>query len=460
MTDLSPAALLPELALIVGGLACLIGGSFLPRSRQWMARIVALAALGVCVVTAIVALAGPDRTVFGGSYRIDVTTGIVRLAVAGATALVIWLGSDELAGGDRESETYTLQLLAATGAIVLGGTDDLVVLAVGFLITGIPLYGLIGLARDRLSAEATLKTYLVGALLGIVMLLGTVVLTGITGAGGYPALRQLLPAAPGAVVALGAVAVLAGLLFEAGAVPGHFWVPDATQAASVTAAAFLTTVPKIGAVVAVSRLVDVLPDGSHPTVLVGAVAVVTMTVGNLAAYLQTDVRRLLGWSTVSQVGYLLVPAALGLTVGGPALLYYLVGYAVTNLAAFAVVAAEPERRELTAYAGFARARPLLAGCLLVSLLGLVGTPPTAVFVGKLTVASTAAAGGATWLTVALLVNTVVSLYYYLRWLVVVFRPASDAPDTARPRPWATSAAITSAVAAVGLGLAAGPLLSR
>ncbi|GAA2001992.1 NADH-quinone oxidoreductase subunit N [Nakamurella flavida] len=459
MTSLSPAVLLPELVLVAGALACLIGGSFLRRTQQWMARIGAVVALAGSMAAAGVALAGPEQVAFGGSYRTDLTTGIVRLAVAGATLLVIWLGSDELAGSDRESETYTLLLLAATGSMILGGTQDLLVLAVGFLITGIPLYGLIGLARDRLSAEATLKTYLIGALAGIVMLLGIVLLAGLTGTSSYSALTDRLPEAPAAVVILGAVAVLVGLLFEAGAVPGHFWVPDATQASSHTAAAFLTTVPKIGAVVAVARVVDVLPAAAHPTVLVGAVAVVTMTWGNLAAYPQTDARRLLGWSTVSQVGYLLVAAALGLTTGGPALLFYLIGYPVTNLAAFAVVAAEPARRTLADHLGMSRTRPVLAGCLLIALLGLVGTPPTAIFVGKLLVASAAAAGGAAWLTVILLVNTLISLFYYLRWLILVFRSAPDDPGTALVRrPWATGAAVVAAAASVVVGLAAGSLL--
>ncbi len=359
MTDMAPAALLPEIAVILGALAVLIAGSFLPRTRQWVARAIAVGALLASVSATAVAMAGPDRSVFGASYRVDLTTGVVRLIVAGATLLVIWLGSDELAGDDRESETYTLLLLAAAGSMVLGGTDDLLVLAVGFLIASIPLYGLIGLTRDRRSAEATLKTYLIGALLGIVMLLGTVVLTGVTGVSTYPELRELLPAAPTGVVAAGAVAVLAGLMFKAGAVPAHFWVPDATQAASVTAAAFLTTVPKIGAVVAVARLVDTLPVTVHATVLVGVVATLTMTLGNFAAFGQQDARRLLGWSTVSQVGYLLVPAALGL-VAAPVLLFYLGAYAVTNLAAFAVVAAEPTRRGLDDYLGFARDRPVLA----------------------------------------------------------------------------------------------------
>ena len=167
---------------------------------------------------------------------------------------------------------------------------------------------------------------------------------------------------------------------------------------------------------------EALPGGTGAGLLVAVVAVLSMTLGNLAALAQTDPRRLLGWSTVSQVGYLLVPVAVvgGSDLAVPSLLLYLGAYAVTNLGAFAVVAALPDHRDLSGYRGLTRRRPWLAGALLVSLLGLVGTPPTAVFVGKLTTASAAWDGGLPWLAVAVVVNTVLSLVYYLRWLAPVF----------------------------------------
>src|SRR5699024_6127828 len=147
-------------------------------------------------------------------------------------------------------------------------------------------------------------------------------------------------------------------------------------------------------------------------------AVTGMTLGNLAAYWQDDPRRMLGWSTVSQAGYLLVAVVVvhSSELGLPALLVYLASYAVTNIAAFAITAALPERRDLASYRGLAFAHPWLAGALVLALLGLVGTPPTAVFVGKLTVATAAWDGGHAWLAIVLLANTVLSLFYYLRWL--------------------------------------------
>lgn len=462
---MQPLALLPEILLLAGALLALICGSFLPRRRQWVARLIAVAALLGAGAAAGYGLSDVPRAVFDGTFAIDTATGAARMIIVAATLLVVGIGVDELAGDKQESETYALLLLSATGAVVLAGASDLMVLALGFLLGSIPLYGIIGLARSPLAAEAAMKTYLLGALFGITMLLGVTVLYGVAGTSTYAGLAEQLVAAPAPVVAVGAVAVLGGLLFKAGAVPAHFWVPDAAQGAGTTAAAFLTTVPKIGALVAVYRLVDVLPGTIDWALLVAVLAVASMTLGNLAAYAQDDPQRLLGWSTVSQVGYLLVPVAVaGRTdLALPALLLYLAAYAVTNLAAFAVVAAFPARRRLDGYRGLAGSRPWLAGALVVSLLGLVGTPPTAVFVGKLTIASAAWDGGSAWLAVAVLVNTLASLFYYLRWIFPVYGAGEPVERTATgafaPRPWAARAAVTAGVASLVLGVAAGGVLT-
>ena len=456
-----PLLLLPEILLFVGGLAVLLSGSFLPRQRQWVTRVVAASALAGATVAAALDLAGPARTAMDGTFLVDTATGVARVAVAVGTLLVLALASDEVTGTPRESETYALLLFSATGALVLAGANDLLVVAVGFLLASVPLYGLIGIARTPGGAEATMKTYLLGALFGILLLTGVTLLYGVSATTSYDDLGDRLAGAPAGAVAAGVVAVLGGLMFKAGGVPGHFWVPDAAQGAGGAAAAFLTTVPKIGAVVAAYRLVATLPDTLAWTLLVAVLAVASMTVGNLAAYWQNDPRRLLGWSTVSQVGYLLVPVAVAgrSDLALPSLLLYLVGYTVTNLAAFAVTTALPDRRELRDYRGLAQARPWLAGALLVALLGLVGTPPTAVFVGKLTTTAAVWDGGHAWLAVVVFVNTVVSLFYYLRWIAPAYR-RQDSADTAPPpvfvaAPWSATTAVVAAGLSLGLGLGAG-----
>jgi NADH-quinone oxidoreductase subunit N len=454
-----PLLLLPEILLFAGGLAALVGGSFLPRRRQWPSRVIALVALLAATVAAGFGLGGPLAEAFEGTFVIDTATGVARLVVTLATVLVVLLAGDELGGNARESEAYALLLFAATGALVLAGAHDLLVLAVGFLLASIPLYGIIGLARTARAAEAALKTYLIGALFGILLLLGVTLLYGLAGSTTYPEVADTLRAAPSGVVAVGTVAIIGGLMFKAGGVPAHFWVPDAAQGANATAAAFLTTVPKVGALVAVYRVVTMLGETVPAAPLVAAISVLSMTLGNFAAYWQTDPRRLLGWSTVSQLGYLLVPvAAAGHTsLALPSLLFYLTGYAATNLAAFAVTAALPDCRDLDSYTGLARRHPLLAGALVVALLGLVGTPPTAVFVGKLTTATAGWDGGYAWLALALLANSVVSLFYYLRWIVVLYQRGAPggSPQAQDLATSITSGRVAVVASAVSLALGVG-----
>lgn len=455
-----PLLMLPEMLVFGGGLVVLISGSFLARRRQWWARGVAAAALCGAIAVAVVGMAGPDRTAFDGTFAADTATGVARIVVMVGTLLVLAVAAGEIAGSVRESETYALLLFCTAGVMVLAGADDLLVLITGYLLAGIPLYGLIraGALRER-SAEATMKAYLIGALFGIVLMLGVTVLYGISGSTRYDGLAAGLGGAPPAAVAAGLLGVVAGLMFEAGGVPAHFWIPDAAQGANGTAAMFLTTVPKIGALTALYRLVEVLPGKTAWPLLVAVLAVASMTLGNLAAYWQHDPRRLLGWSTISQVGYLLVPIVVAGRTGLalPSLLFYLAGYTLTNSAAFAVSTALPDRRQLDSYRGLAYVRPWLAGALVVALLGLVGTPPTAVFIGKLTTATAAWDGGQAWLAVVVFVNSVVSLFYYLRWIIPSFqRPAEGVRDgVVTAEKWSARTAIVAAGLSLGLGIAAG-----
>lgn len=462
-SGMQPLRMLPEMLIFVGGLLVLICGSFLPRRRQWVTRMMAVAALVLALAASVVAMAGPAGQAFDGTFQVDTATGLVRITAAFATLLVIAVSTDEVAGSTRESEFYALLLFATTGTVVLGGAVDLLVVAVAFLLASIPLYGLIGMVRSRAGAEAALKTYLMGALFGILLLLGVTILIGTASTSMYADLTIRLADTPAAAVAVGFVGVLGGLMFKAGGVPAHFWVPDAAQGSGGATATYLTTIPKIGAVVAIYRLVVAMPETLDWGLLVAVVAVASMTLGNLAAYWQGDPRRLLGWSTVSQVGFLLVPvAAAGRSeLALPSLLLYLAGYTVTNIAAFSVTVALPDRRDLASYQGLGRTHPGLALALLVALLGLVGTPPTVVFVGKLTTATAAWDGGLPWLAVVVFGNTLISLFYYLRWIIPVFRPGegADRASGAVAYSWPCRIAVLASGLSLALGLGSGLLLA-
>lgn len=447
--DKDYVALLPEMILMGGAIIALIGGSFVARHRQWAVTWFAIAAAVASATSAAlqVALASGPSTIFAGTYSLDSSTVVIRILVPLSTVVVLLIDRAESRNSARESETAALLLLAGLGTIILASADDLLIVATGFLLATVPLYALIGLSRTPKAAEATMKTYLLGAIFGVTMLLGVAVLISISGGSLYTELRAALPEAPRAAVALGFVGVLAGLLFKAGAAPAHFWVPDASEGSRTGIAAFVTTVPKLGALVAMARLVEVIPPSVNAPLLVAILAAVSMTLGTLAAFWQSNIRRLLGWSTVGQVGFLLMAIA---AIGGssdarPALLTYLVFYAITNLALFAALGSLPNRDTLTRWQGVGRTHPWIAGVVMVGLLSLVGTPPTVVFAGKVSIFVATWDAGFSWLVVLAAVISVASLFYALRWISPV---VGSPPEAAEP----SSVAIVSAGTAVVLGL--------
>ncbi|MFC4034799.1 NADH-quinone oxidoreductase subunit N [Streptomyces polygonati] len=460
------AALIPEIALVAAAVLGLLAGAWLPRRRQGaVGALAAAACLTGLVATAVTMATGREQTVFSGTFAVDTATGMGRLIVLGALLLVLMMSVEIVRGHKREAEYYVLLLLTAAGTLAMTGADDLLMAFAGYLLASIPAYALAGFAKDAAGTEAAMKYYLVGALLGTVMLVGTALLYAAGHATGYAQLRTALPRASSGLVAVGLVTVLAGPLFKIGGVPAHFWVPDVTDGVPSPVAAYVTTLPKVGGLIAAYRLLhQALPGTGVDWPLVLAVlAAVSMTLGNLTAFFQTSVKRLLAYSTVSQVGYLLMAPAVATRsdLAQRGLLFYLAAYALTNLGAFAVVTELPHAHRLQDYRGLARRRPGLAAVLVVCLLGLVGTPPTGVFLGKLEVFSAAVDGGYTWLAVLAVANTVASLFYYLRWLGPVFGPApADQPPEAQLvlGRWAAATAYAAGGGSLVLGLAAGAVL--
>ncbi|WP_420000655.1 NADH-quinone oxidoreductase subunit N [Streptomyces boninensis] len=457
----NPADLLPEVILAASAVLGLLLGAWLPRHRQWLVGALACAACAAGIVAAAVAAAGDPMTAFYGAFAVDAVTSTSRIVILGGTLIALALSFSAFRADKRESEFYVLLQLASLGALMLAGAQDLLLLAAAYLLASVPAYTLAGFRKDAPGTEGALKYYITGALLGVVMLAGITVLFAAGRASAYPALAEALPTASTALVSVGVVGLLAGVLFKAGAVPGHFWVPDAIQGSAPPVAAFLTTLPKIGALAALYRLAAVpFADTDIPwPALLAVLATASMTLGNLAAFFQTDVKRLLAYSTISQVGYLLLPVAVAVRSDDaqPALLYYLAAYALTNLGAFAVVCALPHAHTLADYRGLLRRHPWLTLSLIVCLLGLLGTPPTAVFLGKLQIFTAAVDGGYAWLAVVAAINTVASLFYYLRWIypAVSGTAAESTKHVVRP---AALLAYAAAAASVALGVAGGPVL--
>ncbi|MFJ9716958.1 NADH-quinone oxidoreductase subunit N [Streptomyces sp. NPDC101213] len=465
--------LVPEIALLGAAVIGLLTGSWLPRRRQWAVAVLAAAAcVAGLAATAFTMATDREQTVFSHAFAVDTATDVGRLVVLAALLLVIGMSVEPVRGHRRETEYWVLLLMTGAGTLALIGANDLLMLFAAYLLASVPAYTLAGFAKDAPGTEAALKYYLMGALLGTTMLAGTAVLFAAGHATLYRELPAALLAAPYGLVAVGLVGVLAGLLFKAGAVPAHFWVPDVTDGALAPVAAYVTTLPKIGGLIAGYRLLHQALSGSdvNRPLLLAILAAATMTLGNLAAFFQTSVKRLLAYSTISQVGYLLMALAVATRtdLAQKSLLFYLAAYAVTNLGAFAVVTELPRAHTLDDYRGLARRRPGLVAVLVVCLLGLVGTPPTGVFLGKLEIFSATVDGGYTWLAALAVANTVASLFYYLRWLAPLFTSTDRAPVTTHTvlGRWAAATAYTAATLSLllgvageaVLGLADGPLL--
>ena len=455
--------LAPQIIVVIGAAVVLVASLFLPHRHQWSGAAAAVLALIGAAGAQVWLLGRSAQLTFSGLWALDGVTGWANVLVFGSTAVAAAMTPEWLRTDRRHGEYYTLLLFGALGASILASTTDLNELVVGLLLTSIVGYVLASYHRSSpTSAEAGMKFFLIGGLTNSLLLIGVVLLYGVAGTTRYGELGgALADADPVALVAATSLVAL-GLAFEIGAVPAHAWLPDVAEGAPAPAAAFLTVVPKIGAVVALARLVAVLPAdlvGWRP--LVAVMAAATMTIGNLAALWQEDVRRLLGWSSVSQAGYaLMAVAAIGrsdLAVG--ALLFFLAAYAVANLAAFGVVIELRGRTRFADYAGLSQRRPWLAAGMALALLSLVGIPPLVGFVGKLQLFVAAMDAGYGWLALLAVVNTVISLFYYLRVAATAYFDPAPAAVPVLGRWAGVSTAVAVGATAVA-GVLSGPLLTR
>lgn len=458
---MQPAAIDFVLILLVGAVVALVVGILLSRRRQIWIAAATLVVLAAAAAAAALHLTAPPGLVFDRSFNVDTPTLWTTLAIMTAGALVVLISAPVFRGDAREAEYYVLLLFSLLGAVMLAGAHDVMEIVLGVLLTSVGSYALVAYRRTSpLAMEALLKYYLFGALTNIGLIYGLILLYGMSGS-------TIVADIPGAMtdgnrvaLAVAAVLVVTGLGFKAGFVPAHFWIPDVYHGTTVPVAAYLSVVPKIAAVLALARLADAFTAAGTVTLapVVAVIAAVTMTLGNIAAFRQSDIRRLLAYSTIAQAGYLLlgVVAVGGSDLALPGLLYYFAAYVAANIGAFAVVAAFG-RVEVPGNFALVRTQPLLAFSMAVALLSLTGIPPLAGFVGKFALFAAALDAGYAWLVVVALINSAISLYPYLRVIAPMFVPAAGAiPVT--PEPLAKGVAIAAAAASVLLGFGAALLV--
>ena len=355
-------------------------------------------------------------------------------------------------------EYYALTLFAICGMMMMAAATDLLVIFIALEVLSLAVYVLTGIRReDPRATEASFKYFLLGAFSSAFFLYGVAFAFALSGSTRIEEIGTALSAqaagTPG-TVALLAVALLAvGFAFKVSAVPFHMWTPDAYEGAPTIVTGFMSTGVKAAAFAAFARvfLSPLEPLQGQWIPVLGAIAAITMIVGTVIGVVQTNVKRMLAYSSIAHGGYLLLGIVSANSAGKSAILFYLLAYAVSNLGALGIVAllgtARNQHDELRDFAGLWRTRPALAGLMTVFLLSLGGIPPTAGFIGKWYIFAAAVQEGHYWLAVIGVLTSVVSVFFYLRIVVMMYM--TDGPEIARPRiTLAANAGLALAVIAV------------
>jgi NADH-quinone oxidoreductase subunit N len=479
------ALVAPVLAPAVAAVLVLLVDAVLPRrvlAERGPMILDVVAGLGlVGGVVALLPLAGRTESTFcatgrggGCSYLVEPVTSGLQLVILLAAGVCLLLSIGQRAAPPR-AEHHLLLLSATAGAVAVAGARDLATLLIALETASLPAVGLVGLRRDGRGAEAAVKLLLTSVVSVALLVLGIAMVYAASGTlhlgslGSGPVAP--VPGDARALAALGLVLTVAGIAFKLSIVPFQLWTPDTYAGAPLPIAAFLASVSKAAGLAA---LVVVLVAGadvmgaSWPKVI-GALAAITMTVGNLVALRQHGAVRLLAWSTVAQAGWVILPLA-GSGRPGPtagSAIAYLAAYIVASLLAFAVVAVVArdapggEQHQLSAYAGLARSRPVLGGALILALVGLAGLPPGIFGLVAKVVALRPVVADQVWLVAAVaVVNVVLGIAVYLRWAVVVVSgPSRERAESAERASRPEIAALTLTVAAAALLSVAPQLLA-
>jgi NADH-quinone oxidoreductase subunit N len=375
-----------------------------------------------------------------------------------------------LRAGMRQTEVFPLTMLSVGGMLVFPAANDLLTMFVALEVLSLPLYLLCGLARHRrlLSQEAALKYFLLGAFSSAFFLYGVALLYGATGTLTLPGIADALATNPGDSIALIGVALLAvGLLFKVGAVPFHSWIPDVYQGAPTPITGFMAAATKVAAVGALLRVVYVaLPPLHDPwRPVLWAISILTMVVGTITAVNQTDVKRMLAYSSIAHVGFILTGVIANIPAGIASTMFYLVAYSFSTVGAFAVVglvrnADGDEDADMSRWVGLGQRYPVVGLLFSMFLLAFAGIPLTSGFVSKFAVFEAAAKGGAVPLVIIGVIASGVAAYFYVRVIVLMFftEPPADQVHVVMPSNWSKAAIAVCAVITVGLGIFPQPLL--
>mgnify|MGYP000930253716 FL=1 len=427
-TPITFASILPEILILALGLLILI---FEPFWKEDQRRNAGWLTAGGLLVTMIVSLLfgrpGEPTATLGGMIRFDWLGFFLKMLFMFAGAATALLLMDHEKAGKR-GEAYLLLLASLLGMNLMAVSSDLVMLYLAIETASIPLYILSGfLLNDERSTEAGFKYLLFGTVASTVMLYGFSLVYGFSGTTDLVEIAAMFTSSNlSPLLGFGVlVLILVGLGFKVSAVPFHFWAPDVYQGAPTPVAGYLSTASKAAGFAVVLRLFFIaFPDFSEVWMpILALLAAISMTVGNLLALPQTNIKRLLAFSSISHAGYALIGVVAFSELGATSVVFYLAAYIATNLLAFGIVMAFSRitgLEEIADYAGLSRRNPLLALMMLAAFLSLAGMPPFGGFVAKVFVFAAGVEANFVWLVIVGILNSIIGVYYYLNVLKYVY----------------------------------------
>ncbi len=457
--------ILPEIILTLFGLAIMLVDPLLDEQRG--PKILGLLGLAGAVgaLAATVYQAQFPGLGFWNMVQVDAFSTFFHLVVIGVTTLTIltsfeYLGVQQI----RAGEYYGLILFGVVGMCLMSSAVELVLIFIALEISSISTYVLAGFRRGAaISVESSVKYFLLGSFATAFFLYGVALMFGATGSTSIFAIKESLAAGNASLLVYVAIAFMfVGLGFKVAAAPFHVWTPDVYEGAPAPITGFMSTAPKAAAFAVLLRVLFEI-NAPGRVWLIWVAAALSMTLGNVGALVQNNVKRLLAYSSIAHAGYLLVAFAALPANGIPAAMFYAASYAAMNVGAFAVIshfAGAGERCvSLDDYAGLGRRSPLLAATLTIFLLSLIGIPMTGGFFAKFYVFSAALQANLTGLVTIGVINSAVGAYYYLRIIVMMYMKEPREETPIAPIPWGLGAALAaSLLATIYLGVLPGRVL--
>ena len=454
---------LPEIILTVVGTLILFLEAVLTDRQRKVFPALAFTGLAGAMAGAFAAYGDPGPA-FQNMLLVDGFATFFRMLVIGVGMLAVFSSAGYLKReGSLGGEFYALILFSVVGQSIMASANELIMIFIGLEISSIASYILAGYLRDdRRNNESALKYFLLGSFATAFLLYGVAWIYGATGSTNLTEIRRVLLTGvePLALVTTSAALIFVGLGFKVSGAPFQSWAPDVYQGAPAPVSAFLSVGPKAAAFAVLLRVFMTAfgPVASSWTPILWGVALATMIVGNFGAILQSDIKRLLAYSSIAHAGYVLVAVTAHSGAGSAAAMFYLAAYALTNIGAFAVVTAFARKGEryvkIDDFAGLAQRQPAMAAMMTIFLLSLIGVPLTGGFFGKFYIFKAALDSNLVWLTVLGLLNSAVAAYYYLRVLVVMyFREPGEAAEGVPPAGFGLNVAVyASAIGTLILGI--------